>query len=158
LDEGRPENAETPLHEVAVLFSAERASDHEAEANAMLAQVLSAQHRSALATEAAQRAETLAKNSERPRVRILVHIELARLRIEESPPDARRQAEAALADARQLGSKGLELEAGLALVEIEAAGGFAPRSRERLLTLERDAREHGFERIARTAIARLRNR
>jgi tetratricopeptide (TPR) repeat protein len=158
LDEARPEGAETSLREVAALFSAERARDREAEADAMLARALRAQDRFAPAMEVARRAEILAKNSERPRVRILVSLELARQRSEDGPLDARRQAEAALAQAVQLGSRGLELEAGLALAEIETAGGLLPRGRERLVTLERDARQHGFERIAQAAADRLRNR
>jgi TolB-like protein/Tfp pilus assembly protein PilF len=155
LDEGRAESAEAPLREVAAVFSAERASDPEAEADALLARALRAQKRPAPAIESARRAETVAKNSERPHVRILVAVELARARTEEAPLEARRQAEAALAQAAQVGSKGLELEAGLALAEIETAAGLTSRARERLLGLEREARQRGFERLAQAAVESL---
>src|SRR6185295_2408761 len=157
LDEDRPENAEKALREVAALFAAERASDREAEAETMLAQSLRAQRRLAPALEAARRAETVAKNSQRPRVRILASLELARLQEEEAPREGRRQAEAALAEARRIGARGLALEAGLALAEMETAGGPPPRA-EGLLALEQEARAQGFERIARVAADGLRHR
>jgi tetratricopeptide (TPR) repeat protein len=151
LDEGRPENAETPLREVAAIFSAERALDREAEAETMLAQALHAQQRLGPAMEAARRAETVAKDSERPRVRILASLELARLQSAEAPLEGRKRAEAALAEARRIAARGLALEARLALAEMEAAGGPAPGGGEDVLALEREAREQGFERIARIA-------
>jgi TolB-like protein/Tfp pilus assembly protein PilF len=157
LDEDRPENAEKALREVAALFAAERASDREAEAETMLAQSLRAQRRLAPALEAARRAETVAKNCQRPRVRILASLELARLQEEEAPREGRRQAEAALAEARRIGARGLALEAGLALAEMETAGGPPPRA-EGLLALEQEARAQGFERIARVAADGLRHR
>jgi tetratricopeptide (TPR) repeat protein len=157
LDEGRPENAEAPLREVAAIFSAERASDREAEAETLLAQALRVQDRLAPAMEAARRAELVAKNSERPRVRILASLEIARLKRAEAPVEARRQAEAALAEARRLEARGLALEARLALAEMDA-GGPAPRGGEEVLGLEREAREQGFERIARIAAEGLRHR
>jgi serine/threonine protein kinase/tetratricopeptide (TPR) repeat protein len=158
LDEGQAARAETALREVTAVFSAERARDREAQADALLARALRFQGRPLPAMEAVRRAETLARASERPRVRVLVNLELAQLRRAEAPADARRQAEAALALARQAGSRGLELEAGLVLADIDADAGLAQPGRERLLTVQREARRHGFKRLAQVATDRLQKR
>ena len=158
LDEGRTGEAETSLREAAAIFSAERAPDGEAEAQVMLARALRAKESFAAATEVARRGEAVAANSERPRIRIAVELELARLLSAKAAPEATRYAEAALAQARQVGGTGLELEARLALVEIETASGLTPQGRQALITLEREARQHGFERIARAAADGLGNR
>jgi ATP/maltotriose-dependent transcriptional regulator MalT len=158
LDEGRTGEAETSLREAAAIFSAERAPDGEAEAQVMLARALRAKESLAAATEVARRGEAVATNSERPRVRIAVGLELARLLSAKAPPEATRYAEAALAQARQVGGTGLELEARLALAEIEMASGLTQQGRQALVTLEREARQHGFERIARAAANGLGNR
>jgi tetratricopeptide (TPR) repeat protein/tRNA A-37 threonylcarbamoyl transferase component Bud32 len=148
LDAHRPQDAEVPLREAAAVFTSERASDSEAEAHMLLAEALAAQGRLGPALEAARRADAVAENSERPHVRMRVTLQLARLRVRESAGEARRQIDAVRAQAERLGAEGLELEAGLALAEIEAADVLAPSERERIAGLEREARQRGFLRIA----------
>ena len=64
------------------------------------------------ALEAARRAETLARNSERPRIRLLVNVEAARQRSADAPAEASRQLQATLAEARRIGYRGPRARSG----------------------------------------------
>jgi hypothetical protein len=61
-----------------------------------------------------------------------------------------------LAEARKLGYFGIELEARLALGEIEVKSGVLTRGRAQLQTVERDASQKGFVLLARKAASHLR--
>ena len=138
------------------------ASDDEAVAQALLASALAAQGRWRDARIQAQRARDTGDRSANQLVRVTVAIAAARLEALGDPSPAglsgaagqagalrgRQELEAALAEARKSGRRGVEMEARLALAEVLlAAGG----DRAALLAVENDARVLGYGLVARKA-------
>jgi tetratricopeptide (TPR) repeat protein/tRNA A-37 threonylcarbamoyl transferase component Bud32 len=154
---GHPAVAEAPAREAAEEFRQERATDSELSAHIVLARSLLAQGKYPAAQEAIDRAKTLLNNSENLDAHLSFRITAARVRQASGRPSDRVEAakslEAILVEAKKTGFLGHELEAGLALGEIERLFGNILRARTRLEALERRAAAQGFGLIARKAAA-----
>jgi tetratricopeptide (TPR) repeat protein len=148
LDKGHPSPALAYAEDALAHFQAEHMPDEEAEAHATLARVLLAQHSLAEARRAGELADRLAARSKQPEVRITVALVKARLAATARPAEGLRLLDDALAQAQAAGLGPLAFEVRLAAGEIEAAHGDRRRAAERLTSLEKDARSHGFLRIA----------
>jgi tetratricopeptide (TPR) repeat protein len=153
LHEGRPAEAQSALREAAAQFRELKASDDEAAALGMLARALLADQKNRDAERAAQDALHLVRDS-RNRVSML-EAGLAAARVEAAT--GKRSAATARLNAllKHTGAfRGYELEAHLALAEIEIESGQIAQGRTHLQTVEQQARATGFLLIANQAAAR----
>jgi tetratricopeptide (TPR) repeat protein len=148
LDKGHPSQAQEYAQEALNHFREERMPDDEAEAHAALARALLAQHSPAEARAAIEMADRLAAKSRQPQVRIMVALVKARLDEADKPAEALKVLEDALAQAQAAGLGPDALDVRLAMGEIDAKHGNRQRAAERLVSLENDARSHGFVLIA----------
>ncbi|HJZ85218.1 MAG TPA: tetratricopeptide repeat protein [Polyangia bacterium] len=157
IEDGQAAQAEPPLRAALAEFQAQKAVDDEAMAEATLARALAALGRHTEALEAIERAGALAKKSESRDVRFGVGIAAARVRARPGEvAAAQKQLESVLEEAGRLGFVAAQLEARLALGELQAKSGERAPARTRLLALEREARGRGFGLIARKAAAAAR--
>jgi len=154
IDEGRAAESVAPIREAAEEFRAEKLPDYEALALATLARALQAQGQIAEAGQAIeQAAQRLGKAGER-RHHLSLGITAARiLSAAGKHQEAMKHLNALLAEAKQIGFAGYQFDARLALGEGEIRSGQAAAGRERLATLEKEARAKGFGQIARWADA-----
>lgn len=124
------------------VFHNGRATNDEAEAIALLARSLFAEGKSDQALKAIEQALTVAENAE-PNIRLSVAVNVARIRAASlhngSLTPVLGGLISTLAEARKLRYFGIELEARLALGEIEVKSGVRARGRAQLQTVERDA-------------------
>jgi hypothetical protein len=121
-----------------------------------------AEGKAAAAKEAAQRARVLAAKSQNPEIRWRTAIAAAR--IETAGKDIAHSSSGAaalkelvpiIAKSRELGYQGIELDARLALAEIEMKVGQLAAGRAHLVVIEADAKAKGYNLVARkAAIAR----
>jgi tetratricopeptide (TPR) repeat protein len=143
--------------EAAEEFRRERATDSEVSAHIVLARSLLAQGKYPAAQEAIDGAKALLNKSENLDAHFSFRITAARVRQASGRPSDRLEAakslEAVLGEAKKAGFLGHELEAGLALGEIELQSGNVARARRRLEALERQAAARWFGLIARKAAA-----
>jgi tetratricopeptide (TPR) repeat protein/TolB-like protein len=149
LDEGKPAEAEPVAREAAALFRAEKMGDLEGSAYLLLARSLVDQGKGDSARPPARDASRLLSSSQDRSTRLSLAIAVARVEAAAGAPASRVSEElaAAVAEGRSMGHVALELEARLALAELEARSG--PRSaRDHAAQLERDARQKGFGLIA----------
>ena len=156
LESGEHSAAAGAAQAVARDLRAEDRRGGEAEALVALALARLALGDAAAARSAIELARAAAEGSRNPRLRLSV--ELAGGRIDAAggdPAGGRRQLESVLGEAGRRGLAGLELEARLALAELDASAGAA--GPERLEALAADARARGFGLVARKAAA-LRDR
>jgi tetratricopeptide (TPR) repeat protein/tRNA A-37 threonylcarbamoyl transferase component Bud32 len=157
IEGGHPAVAEAPAREAAEEFRQERATDSEVSAHIVLARSLLAQGKYPAAQEAIDRAKALLNKSENLDTHFSFRITAARVRQASGRPSDRLEAanslEAVLGEAKKTGFLGHELEAGLALGEIELQSGNIVRARRRLEALERQAAAQGFGLIVRKAAA-----
>jgi eukaryotic-like serine/threonine-protein kinase len=147
LDEGRAAEAEGRAREAYTVFESQKAVDNQAWAQAVLARALLAQGRRAAAARDAQRARTLVRNSPNALTRIPVLIAAAFVDGITGTDAQARLAAAALQrlvdESRQRGIPRYELDAGLALAQVEARSS-RDAARARLVSLEKDARARGL--------------
>jgi len=148
LDKGRPSPALAYAQDALEHFQAEHMADAEAEARATLARALLAQHSLGEARSAVEIADRLAARSREPEVKITVALAKASLAEKAKPEEARRILAEALAQAQAVGLGPLALDVRLALGELEAAHGDRRHAAELLAGLEKDARGHGFIKVA----------
>ena len=157
IEGGHPAAAEAPAREAIEEFRQERATDSELSAHIVLARSLLAQGKYPAAQEALDGAKALLNKSENLDARFSFGIIAARVRQASGKPsdrqEARKSLEAILREAKKTGFLGHELEAGLALGEIELQSGNVASARSYLETLERQAAAQGFGLIARKAAA-----
>jgi len=157
IEGGHPAVAEAPTRESAEEFRQERATDSEVSAHIVLARSLLAQGKYPAAQEAIDRAKALLNKSENLDAHFSFRITAARVRQVSARPSDRLEAakslEAVLGEAKTAGFLGHELEAGLALGEIELQSGNIVGARRRLEALERRAAAQGFGLIVRKAAA-----
>ena len=153
LEEDRLADVEAVAQQAAEAFAAKKVPDSEALARAVLAEALMRQRRPQARTTM-DRAVALAGQSQNHRVRLSVAIASARLTGASGSATDVNRARARLSDilteTRKAGMLGLQLEARLALAEIERSSGRADSVR-RLQALEKEASSRGFGRIARRA-------
>jgi len=157
IEGNHPDLAEGPAREAAEEFRQERATDSEVSAHIVLARSLLAQGKYPAAQEAIDGAKALLNKSENLDAHFSFQITAARVRKASGRPSDRLEAaknlEAVLGEAKKTGFLGHELEAGLALGEIELQSGNIVRARRRLEALERQAAAQGFGLIAQKAAA-----
>jgi tetratricopeptide (TPR) repeat protein len=159
LEEARsPLDQEAILRQVLEVFQKQKARDDEIQAWCILARAVLAEGKAAAANEAMQHARSLAAKSQNPEIRWLTAITAAR--IETSEKDAahstagsrtRTELAAIIAKSRELGYLGIELDARLALAEIEMKAGQMAAGRAHLAVIEGDANTKGYNLIARKA-------
>ena len=157
IEGGRPAVAEAPARDAAEEFRQEKATDSEVSAHIVLARSLLAQGKCPAAQEAIDGAKALLNKSENLDTHFSFRITAARVRQASGRPSDRLEAakslEAVLGEAKKTGFLGQELEAGLALGEIELQSGNIVRARRRLEALEKQAAAQGFGLIVRKAAA-----
>jgi len=154
IEEGRPSEAEVLAQKAMEEFQAEQAADAEAGARAVQAKAFLAQGQVGKAREAIGRAVELARKSQSRAARAGVEIVSAQVRAAVGKPaDARESLKATLAETKKYGFVRPELEARLALGQIEMKSGQTIAGRARLEALQKDARVKGFGLVARKAAA-----
>ena len=156
IEEGHPEAAEALLGPALEVFAAQKATDWEASAQAVLARSLLEGKRPGDARQALERALALSGRSHSPLVRLTVAAIAGRVEAAEGrADDALLRLDAALAEAVRLGLVGLQLELRLARGEIGIGSGRTTATSD-LQALAEDARARGFGLVARKAEAILR--
>jgi serine/threonine protein kinase/tetratricopeptide (TPR) repeat protein len=154
LAEGRPSEAEALIRQAVEQLPARHRVDVEAGAWAILSKSLLAQGEAGKAQEALARAVELAGKI---KVRVLdleVAIVSARIRAAMGNfAEAKKSLRATLAGAERYGVLRCQLQARLALGEIDMKSGHSVAGRAQLQATERDATAHGFGLIARNAVA-----
>src|SRR5262249_44411112 len=153
VEQGRVQEAEALAREALGELSAEKAVRQEALAHLVLARALAAQARLGEARSALERAATLVVDA--PKFQPPIAITDARIRAAAGGPvevaEARRRLEATIAAAGRVSELTEQLEARLALAEIELGAGDRAAGRARLLAVEREANRLGYRLIARKA-------
>lgn len=157
IEEKQFAQAESAARECAEQFHKLNAVDNEALAYSILAHARSAQGKTADAQVAVDKASELTEKGGDTNVRLRVVIESALIRTESGAADdisrAKNTLQAALGDAAKEGLTGLQLEARLALGQIESKSGDRAAGRTQLAAVQKDATAKGFLQIARKAAA-----
>jgi serine/threonine protein kinase/tetratricopeptide (TPR) repeat protein len=153
-DSGQASEAETLARSAIQEFRAEREADNEIQSEALLSRSLLQQGKLDDAQQAIARAITLSKRSSDVIGRLSLGIQSAYARAAmKDLPEAERLARNALIEANKLGFVRIELEASLAMGEIQLQGKNPALGSKRLEETETIARSKGFELIARKASA-----
>jgi tetratricopeptide (TPR) repeat protein len=156
LEEARsPAEQESAVRQALDVFQTQKVRDDETEAWCVLARALLAQGKAAAAKEAMQHARSLAAKSQNPEIRWRTAITAART--ETSGKDvsdsgaAHKELAAIITKSRELSYMGVELDARLALAEIEMKAGQTTKGRAHLTAIAADAKAKGYNLIARKA-------
>jgi len=154
MEEGRYDEAATLARAALAEYERENVPPNIAWARALVAEILLRQGRRNDACAAIRQAMAAAPKGDKNRLLIDVNISAARVLSNCGEPAAViRELEATLRDARRQHSMPRELNAGLALGEVEIAAGRAAAGRARLAAIEKQARASGFALIAQKAAA-----
>jgi eukaryotic-like serine/threonine-protein kinase len=154
LHEGDAISAEASAKEAISGFSSANRPDDEATATAVLARALLNREKRAESSEAIQRAEQLSAKSGEPGVRLSIAITGASIRAAlGDTAKSMKELDGVIREARTTKLIQLELEARLALAEIEIASGRFQAGRLRLDALEAEASQRGYKFIAERAAA-----
>ena len=163
LEEARsPAEQEVVVRQALEVFQTQKVRDDETQAWCVLARALLAESKPAAAKEAMQHARSLAAKSQNPEIHwqtaiTEAYIETAEKDVGHSAAGnaTRKELAAVIARSRELGYMGIELEARLALAEMEMKTGQTTAGRAHLTAIETDAKAKGYNLIARkVAIAR----
>jgi tetratricopeptide (TPR) repeat protein len=153
-DSGQASEAETLAQAAIQEFQAEREADNEIQSEALLSRSLLQQGKLDDAQRAIARALTLSKKSSDVTIRLPLAIQNAYMRAAtKGLPEAERLSRNVLVEANRLGLSQIELEASLAIGEIQLQGKNPTLGRKRLEETKKNARSKGFELIARKASA-----
>jgi serine/threonine protein kinase/tetratricopeptide (TPR) repeat protein len=154
MEQGQPKKAEISARQAVGEFRAEKLTDDELVAQAVLVRALVAQDRIAEAEMEIGRLASIAARSQNAEARLKFKIAAARAwTAMQRNADARKDLEEILAEATQLGLRKYQFEARLALGEIETKPNKTVVDRAHLAVLEKDATARGFLLIARKARA-----
>jgi tetratricopeptide (TPR) repeat protein len=154
IEEGQPQEAETLLRQALEQFVAERLSDDEIEGRAILANALGAQGKTVEAQSEINSAQKLATKSQNAATRLKLQIAAARQRARtETIVKTKDRLETVRTTATKYGLVGYELEAELALGELEVNSGNTAAGRLHLGALQKAAMASGFVSISRKAAA-----
>jgi tetratricopeptide (TPR) repeat protein len=154
LEEGKAADALTAAHQVADGFHADHRQDKEATAYDLAARCELALGKTSEAAVEMQKAEELSAKTDDKIIATALAITRSRILTATGDyPAARKKLDAALAAATKSGLMQEQLEARLALGELELKSGKVPAGRARLAALERDAAANSFLLIARKAHA-----
>ena len=159
LEEARsPREQEASMRQVTEVFQKQKAGDDEIQAWCVLARALIAQDEASAAFDAIEHARSLAGKSQSPEVRWQTAITEAHLYVAgkdntraASRLAAQKELNAVVAKSRELGYQGVELDARLALAEIEMKEGQTVAGRAHLAAIESDAKAKGYNLVARKA-------
>jgi cytochrome c-type biogenesis protein CcmH/NrfG len=144
-----PAEQEASARQVIEAFQKQRARDDEIQAWCILARAMLAQGKAAAAADAIGHAQSLAGKSQNPET--CWRTAIAAARINSTGSAARKELDAVVAKSRVLGYRGVELDARLALAEIEMKAGQTAAGRAHLAAIEADAKAKGYSLIARKA-------
>jgi DNA-binding winged helix-turn-helix (wHTH) protein/tetratricopeptide (TPR) repeat protein len=153
LEEGRPAQAEQPIRDALAVFVAEKMRDDELNGHILLSRCLIDQGKLEQANAALNEIRKDVSRNQNPVNRLLFSIADARIQAAGATPSrssARTQLQRTIKEAINLGLLPLQLEAQLALGEIELSESPAA-GRNDLESLESRAHAHGFELIAQRA-------
>jgi hypothetical protein len=146
------------MRQVIEVFQKQKARDDEIRAWCILARAMLAQDKATDASDAVKHARSLAGKSQNPEVRWRTAIAAARLYVagkdnarNTSGMAAQKELNAIAAKSRELGYRGIELDARLALAEIEMKEGQTAAGRAHLAAIESDAEAKGYHLVARKA-------
>lgn len=154
IEEGRFADAESLARQAAEQFRTEGEVDDEANAFAILAKSLLLQGKVELAQHAIDSAMERSKKTENRGLRLFVATNAASVRAANGGMrEASGKLISSIAECRKYGYLGGELEARLALGELELRMGKVSEGRAHLFTLEKDATAKGFKLIAAKAAA-----
>ncbi|HEY6944262.1 MAG TPA: protein kinase, partial [Candidatus Acidoferrum sp.] len=154
VEEGHPADAEGPARDAAEKFRKGNQVSSEALADAILSRSLLAQGKLADAQASVERAEGLLQGSADRDARLFAAIIAARIRAASgNSAEAIRRLTAVLAEANKTGFVAHQLEAQLALGEIEMKSGKSAAGRVHLAAIEKESTQKGFLLIARKASA-----
>ena len=159
LEEARsPVEQEAAMRQALEVFQQQKARDDEIAAWSLRARALLMEEKAPAAKEALQYARSLAGKSQSPEVRWGTAITAARIEtagkdiaLTAARMDAIKELNAIVAKSRELGYQGIELDARLALAQIEMKEGQMAAGRAHLVVIEADAKAKGFHLIARKA-------
>lgn len=158
LEEARsPSEQEVVVRQTLAVFQTQKIRDDETQAWCLLARALLARGKAADAKDAMQHARSLAARSKNPTVRWPTAITAARIEtaakdLSHSTVNATcKELAAVILKSRELGYMGIELDARLALAEIEMKTGQITAGRAHLTAIEANARAKGYNLIARKA-------
>ncbi len=159
LEEARsPVEQEAAVRQALEVFQKQKARDDEINAWCMLARSLLAEGKGAAASEAMQHARSLAAKSQNPEIRWRTAITAARIETADKSAGhsaaggaTRKELAAIIAKSRELGYMGIELDARLALAEIEMKSRRVTEARMQLSAIEADAKAKGYILLARKA-------
>ena len=153
-----PVEQEAAMRQALEVFQKQKARDDETQAWCILARALLAEGKGAAAKEAMQHARSLAAKSQNPEIRWQTAITAARIETAEkgvaqsaSGIAARKKLAAIITKSRELGYQGIELDARLALAEIEMKAGQTAAGRTHLTAISADAKAKGYNLIAHKA-------
>ncbi len=153
-----PVEQEASIRQVLEVFQKQKARDDETRAWCILARALLAEGKAAAATEAMQHARSLAAKSQNPEIRWRTAIVAARIETAEkgvahsaSVIATRKELTAIIAKSRELGYQGIELDARLALAEIEMKAGQITAGRAHLPRSRRTPKPKATTSVARKA-------
>jgi eukaryotic-like serine/threonine-protein kinase len=149
---------EAAIRQALEVFQKQKARDDETQAWGSLARALFAEGKAAAAAEAMHHAQSLAAKSQNPEIRwqtaiIAARIQTAGRGVAHSAAGSatREELAAIIAKSRALGYQGIELDARLALAEIEMKTGQMTAGRAHLAAIEADAKTKGFNLVAHKA-------
>jgi DNA-binding winged helix-turn-helix (wHTH) protein/tetratricopeptide (TPR) repeat protein/TolB-like protein len=159
LEEGHsPAEQEAAARQALEVFQKQKIRDDEIQAWCVLARALLAQGKAAEAKDAMQHARSLAAKSQNPNIRWPTAITAARIEtagkgVAHSAAGLAKQKELAaiVTKSRELGYQGIELDARLALAEMEMKAGQTTAGRAQLTAIEADAKAKGYNLVARKA-------
>jgi DNA-binding winged helix-turn-helix (wHTH) protein/tetratricopeptide (TPR) repeat protein len=153
-----PVEQEAAIRQVIEVFQRQKDLDDEASAWCSLARALLAEGKVPAATQAAQRAQSLGSKDQNLEIRWDTAIVAARVETAEKDAArsaagiaARKELAAVIAKSRALGYCIVELDARLALAEIEMKSGQTAEGRTHLAAIEADAKTKGYLLVARKA-------
>ncbi len=154
IEEGHPDAAEGPAREALHEFESARKNDEQITASVALVRALLAVGKNDAALKEVSKVVPIAAKSQNLSVKLA--FAAARARAESTSQQtgaAKALLKEALVKATKSGYVGDQLESRLAVEEIELKSGKSAASRVRLQQLEKDAKEKGFDLIARKAAA-----
>jgi eukaryotic-like serine/threonine-protein kinase len=161
LEEGHASNEiEVSIQHALKVFQDSKSFNDEAKAEASFARLLAAQGKPVEALKAAERASAVSPRSD-PNYRLGIDVATARIRAATADSkmvsgQAATSLRRTLAEAHKFGFYGIELEAKLALGEIEVNSGNVSSGRILLERVQREAQQRGFALIAAQAGSRVR--
>ena len=159
LEEGYPSDAEAGVRQALKAYAAQNEPDAQIEAHTVLVRALLAQDKLAAAQQVVAEDRKLVANTE-DRVNLL-NVNISAARVESGSgnvAEAARLLQATIGESRNSGFAALELEARLALGEMETKARNLTAGRATLASVEKDAKSKGFLLIARKAAAARKQR